>query len=477
MAREATILLIALVATGGLFVIGLNTNDLNALRLSMSPSITSAPEFVPSEPFLVEDPLGDARDLSVTTLGYGGTCIAACEPILPGVKGPQGDGFDLIGVGLTEDRPDSFVLSLQVAGLQEGFPGLTSNTLSRWVGDYFACWRPAADFAERCVTVEVAPRDAGAIIQSSFHIVGAEVCNDLMWCAWSIPLEVIYGTPGEFRFAVPKAYATFDNAPSSLDMLRASSGWWSTNGAAPRWHAALTAHANGDHQHQHMVLLEPANLADVIDPREVSVGLGDVTNPQETAFDRPLLIASPGSVSGAGGLRDYPELDILGVDFRQEGSDLVAAFQFAGFGEIPEWDFQIAAQFMVRGGVIWNEIGVMQSGGDAYGYAGRCISNGCHDGYLVRVPMEIKSGRPGIIEVRAPRDTWPLIKDGDVTNWLAVYTMYGEGNADVGTTGEPAYGNFHTGYLVDGAIGGIPYIFGSDHVGHFDHIVPSDDSP
>lgn len=429
--------------------------------------VSSGEDFTPAKPFSIADPGDDARDLAVTTLSEAGQCTAACDPILPGVKGPNGAGFELLAVGLAEDRPEAFVLSLLVAELRPEFPGLYATSLSRWVGTYFVCWRPGPELAERCANVEVTPHPGGAIVQSSLQLVGASACNALAWCSWSIPVEVKYGAPGEFLFTIPKEYATFDEAPSALVSLRASSGWWSTNGVAPRWHTAMTAHAYDQHQHQHLGLLEPSNVADSIPPSGTLVPLGSASGSYPVDPTEPILVASRGAISGAGGLRDHAELDVLAVDFRQEGSTLVAAFQFEGFEAMPEWDLQVAAKFMVKGGAVWNEIGIIQSGGEAYGYAGRCISNGCHDGYLVRVPFDIEAGRPGIIEVQAPRETWPMISDGDVTSFFTVASMYGEASLDMGPAGAPTYGNVHSGSFVDGAIGGTPYVFGSSHAGVF----------
>jgi len=458
------VLLVALVGTGSFFA-GFRTGQWDPDGpASAKPTDPADAAFIPAAPFAVDDAAGDARDLGLTTLGYGGQCIVLCEPWAPGAAGPEAGGFDVLGVALAEDRPDSFVLAMRLADLKTGFPSLYDTPTHRWVGEYFACWQPEG-FGQRCAAASVTRHHDGALIQSGFIIEGAEACNEFGWCAWSVPMEVVYGAPGELRFTLPKEYAAFDGAPLTLEGLNARAGWWSTNKAAPLWHGAFTVHANDQHEHDHMVLLEPAQVADELEPARRTFPLGPATAPYTFPADQPLLVGGPGSISGAGSIRDYPELDVLALDYRQEGTDLVATFQFASFERMPSWDLQIAAQFMVKGGPMWDEIGIMQSNGDAYGYAGRCISNGCHDGYLKRVPLQIKGD--GLVEVRVPRETWPHIQDGDVTTFNSVYTMYGEANPDVGESGAPVYGNVHSGSLVDGLSGGMPYVFGSDHVGVF----------
>jgi len=466
--KAAQVVVVIAVLCGTSFVAGLQVARLGPTAPQAAAGMPPAQDtFTPAAPFLVEDAAGDAEDLGATTLGYGGQCLVACEPMVPRAASPDAGGFDILGVGLAEDRADSFVITMKLADLRQGFPNLKDTAANRQVGEYFACWRPSPDNAERCVLAEVAPHHGMVNVEGVFLIGGADKCNELGWCSWGVPVEVQYGAPGQLRFTVPKDYAAFDEAPLAISEMQATTGWWSTNKAIPLWHFAVTAHVNGEHQHQHMVLLEPADIADVLAPSGSPVTLAPATAAYPVYDDLPLLVSSPGAISGSGSIRDYPELDFLAFDFRQEGEDVIASFQFAGFDKMPSWDLQIAAQFMVKGGKMFDEVGIMQSNGDAFGYAGRCISNGCHDGYLNRVPLNIIPGAPGIVEVRVPRTTWPDVHDGDVTDWLGVYTMFGEANPDFLTPGDPIYGNFHSGSLVDGSSGGYPYVFGSDHAGVF----------
>lgn len=415
--------------------------------------------FPPATPFAIEDAAGDAADTGVSRLGYGPACLIGCQP-LPGVDAPAGgDGiFDISSVALVEERPDSLVLGVGLSRLTEGFPELREPRADRRVAEYSACWTPAPDAAERCAVLDAAPNGDAATMAASFHIVGADACNDWSWCVWQIAADVAYGEPAEIRFVVPKALAAADGAPLAVGELRASAGWFSTNKAVPLWHVAWTVHANGDHEHDHVGILEPAHLADVAHGEHQAVGLSAPSAASATGPRAPVMTPGLGNLAGGGGIRDHAELDLVSFDLREEGTDLVASYAMAKFDAVPEYDLQFATIFGVLADTTY-EVGLMTVSGETYGYAGRCVSFGCHDGFLVQVPYEVLPG--GVVEVRAPRAIWEGLLGGGVVDLMIAYTMYGEVNVDVGTAGAPVYGNVHTGSIVDIALGGAPFAIGA----------------
>jgi hypothetical protein len=457
-------LLVGAMATVASFAVGAGYATWSARQApAAAPAVPleAASTFSPAAPFALADPPGDAKELGLTRVGYGPGCLIDCMhlPTEPHEAGPGADAFDILGVGLQAETPDAFVLALKVAHLTKGFPELASPGADRRVGEYSVCWKPAPDNATRCALLDVVQHHDDATLDGSFHILGADSCNDWAWCGWQVRVDATYGAPGEVRFTVPKALAAADGAPLALAEMRATAGWFATNKAIPLWHFAWTAHANGDHRHEHVGLLEPADVADRADATHEPVALTPSAPGPWPSAPGPLMTPGLGNLAGGGGIHDDPSLDLVAFDLREEGTDLVASYQMASFAAMPSYDLQFATIFGVRGGTTF-EVGLMQANGVAYGYAGRCVSFGCHDGFLQKMPYRIDPAT-GTIDVRVPRATWTQLEDGAVVDLMIAYTMFGEANVDIGNAGAPLYGNVHSGSLVDVAFGGAPYVMGT----------------
>ena len=312
--------------------------------------------------------------------------------------------------------------------------------------------------SSRCVILVAAPSKDGPVLLSTFNLFDTPECGfSILWteCAWDIPVEVTYGSPGEFRFTVPKAYASWDGVAPGIENLVGETRWFSANKVIPLWHLAWTVRAPGDHQHDHQGLIEPSGISDVT---MVSSEIRTFTPwmeawPIEPAA--PVMSPGKGNLLGAGGIRDYPELDLVRLDMREEGEDLVVKFGMAGLPAMPAYDIQLALLMELSNGLDW-ELGVMQSNGDSYGYAGQCISFGCHHAFLERTPLEVVDDS---YEIRLPLETIGNPAAGTETTWLLAYTMYGEANHDIGPPGQDGSVNLHSGSIIDSHVGGNPFVF------------------
>lgn len=442
-----TLTVVALLASG----------CLDPVTAPVDPGLATA-GLVPAEPLWVMDAAGDEQGFAVDMLSYGPSCRIGCE-VLPApisTAAAPAPLLDILRVGLSAEDADAFSLVIEVASLEESFAAMDQPDATHRVAEYYACWEPVADGATRCAILLASPTKEGPVVLSTFNILGAEKCS-ATWkeCAWDVAATLTYGSPGTIRFDVPKAFASWDGAPSSIHNLRASTGWFSSNKVIPLWHLAWTVRVPGDHNHDHEGLSEPAGVADVTSAASDHRVLTPVADGSLPARPGPVMQPGRGNLLGAGGIRDHPELDLVELDMHEEGTDLVVSFRMAGLDAMPTYDLQLALLMELSDGHDW-ELGVMQANGDAYGYVGRCVSFGCHHAFLNRTSLDLADDA---YTIRFPVAALGNPAQGVHTNWLMAYTMYGEFNHDVGPAGQDGSLNLHSGSLIDMHVGGQPFTF------------------
>lgn len=415
-------------------------------------------DFVPATPFWLDDVQGDEESFAISTLSYGPPCRIGCQPLPAGVPntGDAAPYFDITRVGMASEARPAFEIAIETAGLTEGFEALDENGAVHRIAVYEACWEPGEGYSTRCVILVAAPAKNGAVLLSTFNIRGLAACGDLwLECAWDVPAELTYGTPGKIQFTIPKEYAAWGGAPLAIENLRASVQWFSANKAIPLWHFAWTVRLPDDHQHDHQGLPEASGVADATAILAEHVELSHGVEPVPVDPATPIMTPGEGNLFGAGGIRDYTDLDLVRLDLREEGDQLVVTFGMASLPEMPNYDLQLALLMELSDGHDW-ELGVMQSNSVSYGYAGRCISFGCHEAFLDQEPLEIVDDS---FIIRVPLETIGNPAEGVQTTWLLAYTMYGEFNQDVGPGGQDGSVNLHSGSIIDSHVGGRPFVF------------------
>lgn len=418
-------------------------------------------------PVRIDDPAGDATDWGTgdadTWLG-----LPADAPAV-GTPGPH---FDILSVAVAGETADALVLEMEVASLEEGFPHVASPDGTFRLASYDVCWAPTAD--DGCdlhATLQVMAHD-GTVHHEAFLDTRSLACNEWPWCAWGLPAEVEFGAPATITFRVPKAYIAALDVPLAVDRVRGTVTTFTESSDVPHWHPGVTVHAPAYHFHTHGGSPGVLSVNDATEQAAVSVDLVRSEAVPAHPDDVPLLMGGEGLTHGHDGRFDHPEMDILWFDLFEDDTDgdgsvddLVAVFALRSWHGLPDYDFDYSVAIGI-GGEVW-EVGYRHEGGEAYGYAGRCVMEPCDDPVMFEPEVELVAGEPAFLLVRWPADAVSEEgrADGAVTNLFWAMTMVSDVNHYFGDHTDPdgLWGDVHSVYMVDSLVGGQPYVFGSDH--------------
>ena len=424
----------------------------------------SGPAFVPA---LLEDMAGDAVDEGFTHFAYGGCRLGGCMNVPDlAYAGRHAPDFDILSAGLTGETEDALIVTMTVARVSEDFDHLRSGPENR-VAEYAVCWTPAEDAGERCAAHFVA-LDDGTPRHAAMLSIASEACNDWEECTYDLPSVVTPGEPGTIQITVPKRLATADGSPLGIAELRAETGWHSANSFVPLWHGAWSVRDGQEHTHDHVGLVEPANVADRLEAGPVEVALAPVASTGSGWEDGPgsamgpvrVLTAQPGLLWGDGGPRDLPWMDLVGLSLEERGDEtLLVRLEVAGVEALPKDGFHHIGFLGVKGGVL-HEVGLIHdSDGKTFGYAGQCISFGCHEAHAEPVPFKVEPGSPGAFVLEIPRAILFDVTKGRELSAVWGATSYAEASLYVGDFGDPLSGGVHSASVADGWFGGAPYVF------------------
>lgn len=454
---------------------------------------SSGPAFLAATPFAVSDAAGDAEDVGVDGAAWVvAGCRLGCGTTRADTSSASTEGawLDILRVGFEEERREDFTLSLTISKLDEGIPELDAVPLLNRVALFQACYAPPGLAApagdpqglrepasplnegERCAILTAARSQGQLITAASFHVYSG-ACNEVKMCEWDVPYEIAYGSPGTIRFVVPKTYAAHDRAALAIESLWGRTDWVSSDEILPAWHAAYNVHADAAHYHGHVGTLGPWNQADMTARHDLEAPAELSLPTQHTYLEGPTLGLAPGFLYGGDApLFANPELDLLALDLREEGEELVARYTLASLEDGVGVDLQYLTLLGFSGGNAY-EFGFYRFNGKPYGYAGHCISSHCEDSYMVEVPFAIAPGSPGTLEVRVPKSAIGAPAAAAETNFVLAFAAQSLAYADDAALGGPLYADAHNMVIVDGGVGGKPFVFegpalepldGHDHV-------------
>lgn len=419
------------------------------------------------DPVRHPDPAGDATDW-----GTGDADTWLGLPFdLPSVGTPA-PHFDILSVAVAGETADALVLQMEVASLAEGFPGVQSPDGTFRLASYAVCWAPTTD--DGCdlhATLQVMAHGGTAHHEAVFETRALD-CNEWPWCAWGVPVEVAFGEPATITFRVPKAYVAALDVPLTVDRAEGSVTTFAESSDVPHWHPGVTAHTPAYHFHTHGGSPGVPSVNDATDAFAVGAELAPSDAVPAPPSDEPLLMGGEGLTHGHDGRFDHPEMDLLWFDLFEDDADgdgapedLVAVFAVKAWHGLPDYDFDHSVAVGI-GAEVW-EVGYRHEGGEAYGYAGRCVMEPCDDPVNLEPEVEIVEGEPAFLKVRWPLDAVSEAgrDDGAVTNLFWAMTMVSDANHYFGdhTDEDGLYGDVHSVYMVDSLVGGTPYVFGSDH--------------
>jgi len=355
--------------------------------------------FVAVAPVAFEDPVGDATDLGTGDASTRAGCFVGyllsnhCEklPTTPGI-GTPGAHYDITGVAVTAETPDAIDFTLTVASLSEGFPELETPDALHRMSFYGICWMSDDDdYCSRNMYLDVMVHDGHPMLHAAFDTY-VQDCNEWWWCTWTIPVDVVYGTPATITFHVPKAYPSIDGRALNVDRLEASTGYSEDAAVFPMWHPGFTVHVPVHHTHTHSGVPGVFQLADQTEEYAVDITFSPAPTTTLPTTDGPVLVGVP-STHASGTAYDRPELDITAVDLYEDGTDLVVVIAIADLPAVPTYGFDIEGALGIRAAEVW-EFGVRGEAGELTTYLGECVMAECQDGVMMEVPIEVTTGSP-----------------------------------------------------------------------------------
>ena len=467
----------ALLALGGAYV-AFGTN--NPPPADIAPTGTASPEFSPAPSTIVNDPAGDARDHSISYFNTGSQCRFGCgHPSLISEDIPQGvpgtvpvAWMDIVEGGFLSETQSNLQLVMRVSTLSEGFPELTpAPGVARGV-DYVLCFGSAN--GERCATLDVVPQSTGPILTSYLSIFspvcGAPLLNDARTerptiapfqqhseCAFEIPAEVTYGSPGSIVFDVPKAFAELDGPSTPWTHVRGNvSHFW--------LHPAVVTHAaaslNTDvlpHHHDHLGLVYPSGVADELLAMPTLINFAAAPAAIEPVLG-PVSHAPPGLFYGDHLAKD-PIFDLLETSIREDGADIVLTQSFAGITSSSAPDFEHMNFGRVENGPFF-EFGAFHVGADWHAYAGRCIHFHCTNSTYLRLELTVIDGSPGQLQYRIPREYFGNPGPGTHLTFLLSFTQ----EVHPSYYAPEGQDNVHVMSTLDQYVGVLPYTFTGEAV-------------
>lgn len=457
--------------TGGLGVGAIVRGPDGGVEEASALAAGEAAPFVAVAPVAFEDPAGDATDLGSGDTSTRVGCFIGymlsnhCQPVppTPGI-GTPGPHYDITGVAVTAETAEEIQFTLTVASISEGFAELATPDALHRMSFYDICWMSDDDdYCSRNMYLDVMVHDGEPMLHAAFDTY-VQDCNEWWWCTWTIPVDIVYGTPATITFHVPKAYPSIDGRPLNVDRLEASTAYSEDASVFPMWHPGLTVHTPIHHTHTHSGVPGVFQLADQTAEYDVDVTFSPPPSTDLWTAPGPVLPAAA-STHATGTSYDRKELDVTGVDLYEDGTDLVVLIAVADLTEVPTYGFDIEGALGIRAAEVW-EFGVRGEGGELSTYLGECVMAECQDGVMIEVPLEVTTGAPGFFALRLPLTT---LKEpagpepGLAVTMVSVSSMYTEGSQYWGSFDEPLWGDVHHAFMVDSVYGGTSYIFGSGH--------------
>lgn len=450
----------ALLLIPGAWVLGVHLNG-NGPRSSGEEGASSSQAAGSPAPISFADARGDARDLGISGFAYGpGGCrLSGCH-VLPGAGsgvGTPSTTLDLVEAGFDGETSDALRFHIGINVLDDDFAWLEEVPTLHRIAYYSVCFELEGDPASRCATLEATRDDGQALTSGTFHVF-SESCGEAQECAWDIETRLVPGSPGRVEFVVPKTYAAFGASAPALVALWARTEWFSTSGVLPGVHAAGTWAVGDQHRHGHAGPLFPYLLADEADRHGIRVPFQGLPSSSAAVEPGAQVVLGPGEVYGGGGLAaDAPEMDLLRVEFRAEGTDLVVDFVAREFNAVPAYAMHYVAILGLPGGRIY-ELGFFHTTTEAYGYAGRCVSFECHDPLVEKVRYEVQPGAPGHLLIHVPLKLFGKVAAGTQTNFFWVISMLAPYDVRY-LPGDGTHIDLHEMQLMDGHIGGHAFTF------------------
>lgn len=426
-------------------------------------------EIAPSEPPVllaaVEEAKGDAFEPSAAADLAALACYGLC-PLPDAVRrGDPAPYFDVVSAAIT-DGGDFLALSVEIAGLAEGFPELDRGEgPHRRVAFYQFCLVDDED-AWGCATLMLA-RAAGELSASASYGLYDEKCAAFATgCLWEVPVTLTAGIPATVTFEVPKAYVAWNQASRTITWVEGWAWWVAVLTETPQWHVAYSVHTPAMNAHDH-----PGGFGNYGYDMEQFGGesnfvVASVRPAPSLRAGGPEIVAPPGNVWADGGMADRPELDLLAIDMDEDEGDLVATFTVASY-HAPTFDHIMILWFAKPGSAVWELGYIHETPHGGYGFAGVCVTlvcdgeDGSHDmsqASAAVVEAEVVPGTPGVLRVRAPMTEFASIAPGDAAYVMGISAVI-DGGVWFGRFGEPVYGDAHKMSTADFRDGGTPYVF------------------
>lgn len=382
---------------------------------------------------LVTDVRGDAREYTRTYVerttqrcGHVGGTVdevcrtygwptvgAAADALVPDDFGaPAAGAMDIVG-GFLQERPESLTIGIELDALEADYTNVehtggpeegvgywwgvgwntTSGTESGVAGAYF--WVQNENGKIRAV--------------GAFEDYSVDRCNDWRWCAWEIPSDVEYGTPGRILLHIPWDLLESSNLETSIYDVYFEAGRWEyrQNGASQvRASVAGIGPSFDSRGYRFMYITDSTDTHE-----EVPLVLEARTRPVR----EQLVLAD---------LRgDYkvPYLDILGVSFIESSDTITFALELAQMDAVPaeSEDHYVFAWPGLASGRVPN-IGYFVRDGEVVPFGGMCSDDDCSAYKSFPVTVVREPGEPGWANLTVSRSDIGSPQAGDRMNLLFV---------------------------------------------------------